>query len=149
MPVSNEHVRVNLISAISNQGRLRFHFYHGKMNQDTFLDFLKGLVKKIDRTIFIITDNLPAHHGLRLKEWINENVDKIKLFHLPAYTPELNPVEYLNNNLKHVMARKGYYKDEKEIQNIAMRVLHSFRATKNRICSFFENVHVKYARLNA
>jgi transposase len=147
MPVSNEHVRMNLISAINNRGKLRFHFYSGKMNQDCFKDFLKVLIKKIGEKIVIITDNLPAHHGSRLKEWLHENKEKIRLFYLPSYAPESNPVEYLNNNLKYVMARKGYYKDEKELKKMAIRVMLSFNSMKNRVSSFFDNVFVQYASI--
>jgi hypothetical protein len=93
IPVATKHTRVNLISAITNGGKLRFHFYHGKMNQDLFESFLTRLIKSTDKKIYAISDNLSAHHGLHLQEWIKHNADKIKLFYLPSYTPELNPVD--------------------------------------------------------
>ena len=146
IPVETKHIRVNMISAITNRGKLRFHFYHGKMNQDLFKSFLLRLITGTDNKVFAISDNLTAHHGLLLKAWAEKNTAKIRLFYLPSYAPELNPVEYLNNNLKHEIARKGYSKNKKEIKRNAMSVMRSLQSTKNRIESFFEDEHTKYAK---
>jgi len=148
VPVATKYIRVNMISAISNRGKLRFHFYRGKMNQELFKSFLIRLIKSTDKKVFAISDNLTAHHGLRLQDWRDENTDKIKLFYLPSYSPELNPVEYLNNNLKYEVAKKGYAKDKNEIQNKAMSTMRSLQSTKNRIRDFFDNEHIIYAKFN-
>jgi transposase len=147
-PVASPHIRVNMVSAITNSGKLRFHFYSGKMNQDLFKTFLIRLIKTTDKKVYAIADNLTAHHGLRLADWRADNTDKIKLFFLPSYVPELNPVEYLNNNLKGEIARKGYSKNENEIRSKAMSTMRSLQSTRCRIASFFEHEHVKYAKLD-
>jgi transposase len=146
IPIATKHIRVNMISAMTNQGKLRFHFYHGKMNQDLFMGFLTKLNKRTDKKVYAITDNLNVHHGLHVKDWIKENVNKVKLFFLPPYAPELNPVEYLNNNLKYEMVKKGYSKDADEIQAKVMGTMRSLLSKKNRIAGFFENEHVTYAK---
>jgi len=146
VPVETKHIRVNMIAAITNCGKLRFHFYKGKMNQFLFKAFLKKLVKSTDKKVYVISDNLSAHHGLLLREWADNNAEKIKLHYLPSYAPELNPVEYLNNNLKYETARKGFSKSKNEIQKKAQSVMRSLKSTKNRIVSFFENEYVKYAK---
>jgi transposase len=145
IPVETKHIRVNMISAITNKGKLRFHFYHGKMNQEKFRDFLLRLIRSTSQKVYAISDNLSAHRGLLLKKWVTDNPGKIKLIYLPAYAPELNPVEYLNNNLKNEVARKGYSKEKKEIKQKAMSVMRSLQCTKDRISSFFDNEHVRYA----
>jgi transposase len=145
VPVATKYIRVNMISAITNKGKLRFHFYKGKMNQNAFKSFLIKLITSTDKKVYAISDNLPAHHGLRLQAWLEKKTDKIRLFFLPSYAPELNPVEYLNNNLKFEAERKGYCKDEKEIQKNAMSVMRSLTSKKDRIVAFFENEKVKYA----
>jgi len=146
IPVATKYIRVNMVCAITNSGKLRFNFYHGKMNQDKFKGFLIRLITSTDKKVYAISDNLTAHHGLLLKEWEEKNNGKIKLFYLPSYSPELNPVEYLNNNLKNEMARKGYSKDKKETKKKAMSVMRSIQSTKNRIAGFFENEHTIYAK---
>jgi transposase len=148
IPVARPHTRVNMISAITNSGKLRFHFYSGKMNQDLFKAFLIRLIKTTDKKVYAIADNLTAHHGLRLADWRAENTDKIKLFYLPSYAPELNPVEYLNNNLKFETAKKGYSKDENQIRSKAMSSIRSLQSKKSPIPAFFHHQHVAYAKLN-
>jgi transposase len=145
--VASEHIRINMISAITNQGKLRFHFYREKMNQDLFVDFLTRLIKSTDRKVYAIVDNLKVHHGVKiLKPWLETNVDKIKIFYLPSYAPELNPDEYLNNNLKTEMSKKGYSVNEDEVQEKAMSTMRSIGKKESRVSDFFEHKDVRYAK---
>jgi len=148
IPIASKHVRVNMISAITSAGKLRFHFYRGKMTQAKFKEFLLHIMKRTEKKVFVICDSLSAHIALDLKAWVAENSDKIELFHLPYYAPHLNPAEYLNNNLKYEMVRKGYAKDKHEIKKNAMNIMRSITSTKGRIASFFDHEDVKYAKLN-
>ena len=147
LPVASVHIRVNMISAITNQGKLRFHFYKGKMNQQLYMDFLARLIKSSGRKVYAIADNLKVHHGLILQDWAEQNKDKISLFYLPSYAPELNPDEYLNNNLKREMAKKGYSKNEKVLKSKALNTMRSFQSSNSRVADFFENENVRYAKL--
>ena len=92
--------RVNLISSITNQGKVRFMIYNTPMNADTFINFMKRLIKDTDRKIFLILDNLKVHHSDKARDWLLEHTDQIEVFFLPSYSPELNPDEYLNCDLK-------------------------------------------------
>ena len=146
IPVATKHIRVNMICAMTNEGKLWFDFYQGKMNQDLFESFLMRLIENTTKKVYAISDNLTAHRGLLLQDWTKENADAIKLFYLPFYAPELNPFEYLNNNLKYEMAKKGYSKDKNEIESKAMSIMHSLQSNKNRIVDFFENENIKYTK---
>lgn len=72
--------RVNLVSSITNQGKVRFMFYREKMNARIFIKFMKRLIKDSDRRIFLILDNLKVHHSHIVKDWLKENQDKIEVF---------------------------------------------------------------------
>jgi transposase len=146
VPVATKYIRVNMVSAITNRGKLRFRFYRKKMNQNLFIDFLERLVKSTPKKVFAITDNLPVHHGLLVQEWEKGNAERIAIFYLPSYAPELNPDEYLNNNLKYEIAKKGYSKNNDELQVKAMGTMRSFQASKSRVSDFFDNKYVKYAK---
>jgi len=74
--------------------------YRGSMNADVLIQFLEQLIKDAAQKIFLILDNLRVHHSKIVKEWVKEHSDAIELFYLPAYSPELNPDEYLNNDIK-------------------------------------------------
>jgi len=136
-----------MISAITGRGKLRFHFYRGNMTQEKFQNFLMHIMKRTERKVFAVSDNLTAHIGLDLKEWAGKNAGKIELFYLPYYSPHLNLAEYLNNNLKYEIVRKGYAKTKKEIENNAMNIMRSIGAKKTRVASFFDNDDVKYTKL--
>jgi len=92
--------RINVISAISNNGTLRFIFYQESMNADCLITFMKRLIRDADKKVYLILDNLRVHHSILVKAWLEENKEKIEVFYLPSYSPELNPDEYLNDDLK-------------------------------------------------
>ena len=124
----NQKIRVNMISAITNRGKLRFMTYEGKMNQQLFIVFLQRLIKSSTRKVFLIVDNLSVHHGKQvLKPWLEKHKNEIEIFYLPPYSPELNPDEYFNGTLKRRLERCGdstnlkifkekIYKTAREIQ---------------------------------
>ena len=92
--------RVNLISSVTNQGKVRFMVYKKKMNSQTLIKFMRRLIKDSDKKIFLILDNLKVHHSYMVRDWVTEHEDEIEIFFLPSYSPELNPDEYLNCDLK-------------------------------------------------
>jgi transposase len=146
LPVASHHIGVNMISAITNKGKLRYHFYCGKFNQDIYMCFLKRIIKGADKKVFAIVDNSSTHNGLLVRDWKEKKKESIKIFNLPSYTPELSPVEYFNNNLKRVMLYNGYSKNIDEVEKKAMSIMRSIQATKGLVESFFDNQHVKYAK---
>ena len=89
-----------MISAVSSQGKVRFMIYQDTMNQQRLIRFLERLVRKSQRKIFLILDNLKVHHGKLVTAWLEKRKDKIEVFFLPPYAPEYNPDEYLNHALK-------------------------------------------------
>jgi len=91
---------VSMISAITNQGKGRFMMYRDAMNSELLIKFMARLIKDADRKVFLILDNLRVHHGKTVKQWLEKNKKKIEVFYLPSYSPEFNPDEYLNGNLK-------------------------------------------------
>ena len=68
--------------------------------RNVFLKFLKRLVRQCNRKVFLIVDNHRAHKSKTVKKWLKVNVEHIKLFYLPSYCPELNPDEFLNQDVK-------------------------------------------------
>jgi len=91
--------RVNLISTVTNQGKVRFMIYKDKMNSQTLIQFMKRLIKDSDQKIFLILDNLKVHHSHLVRDWLKDHKTEIEVFFLPSYSPELNPDEYLNCDL--------------------------------------------------
>jgi hypothetical protein len=88
---SQKKERINLISSITNQGKVRFMVYNQTMNSQTFIKFCQRLIKDADKKIYLILDNLRVHHSIIVKAWVEDHKDQIELCFLPSYSPELNP----------------------------------------------------------
>src|SRR5271170_1719716 len=117
MDVPGPHIRVNQISAISNEGTLRFMTYKGSLNAAVFLLFLQGLIVGASRKILLIADRLQAHKTPDVVAWLAEHKKQIEVFYLPPYSPELNPVEYLNNDMKREVNKRGLPNDRGTLRN--------------------------------
>src|SRR5659263_469370 len=57
-------------------------------------------MRQIEPKVFLIVDGHPVHHSTNVKKWIDAHIDQIRLFFLPGYSPELNPDEMLNHDVK-------------------------------------------------
>ena len=100
LPVETKRQRVNMISAISSQGSVRFMVYQDAMNQQRLIRFMERLMRTSEQKVFLILDNLKVHHGKFAAAWLEKNKEKMEVFFLPPYAPEYNPDEYLNHALK-------------------------------------------------
>ena len=110
---------VNMISSLTNQGKVEFMIYTGTMNADRFIEFLKQLIKAKGRKIYLILDNLRVHHSKLVKQWVEENKECLELFFLPSYSPEKNPDEYLNCDLKQGLSMKPSPRNQEKLtQNL-------------------------------
>src|SRR5215813_12457593 len=97
--VPDRHLRANQISTITNTGQVRFMTYLGTMTAALFLVFLGRLLRSTTGKVFLIIDRLRAHKTPEVLEWLARHRDRIEMFYLPRYAPELNADEYLNHDL--------------------------------------------------
>ena len=116
---------INMISAITNHGKVRFMLYRDKMSSPVLIKFMSRLVKDTRRKVFLILDNLKVHHSKKVTAWLKTNYEKIEVFYLPPYAPEHNPDEYLNGDLKQRI-RSGL---PARSQNDLIKKTHSFMKT--------------------
>ena len=85
---------VNMISAVSAKGALRFAVYEGLTNAATFIDFCKRLLHDASGPIYLIVEGHPAHRATATKKFVASTEGRLKLFRLPGYSAELNPDEW-------------------------------------------------------
>lgn len=140
-----KRLSLNMISTVTNQGKVRFMTYKGTMNAQRFIIFLKRLIKGANKKLFIILDNLKVHHSKIVKKWEEENKNKIALFYLPSYSPELNPDEYLNNDLKSGIGLKQTPKNEKQMKNNVKSHMMYLQKNSKKVARFFNHKSIKYA----
>ena len=134
-----------LISAINNRGKMQWMALQQSLDSDLFIKFLRQLIKYRKRKIILIVDNLRVHHSKPVKEWLEEQQEKIELVFLPSYSPELNPDEYLNNYLKQTITREGPPRDKESLDDEVWFHMTCLRDLAHRICSFFRHPAVIYA----
>lgn len=91
---------INLISAVTSQGKVRFRFFDGTMNAQFLTVLTNRFIRDAERKAFLILDDLKTHHDKVVKALLAEHQDEIEVFYLPPYSPDLTPDEYLNCDLK-------------------------------------------------
>ena len=140
-----KRLRTNMISAVSNKGHVRFMVYSSKMTQQVFMIFLRRVTKTFDQKVFMIVDNLKVHHGKLVKKWVEENAGQIELFFIPSYSPELNPDEYLNRDLKKNVNRTLAPRTETDLKRNLISFMRKIQKLPNRIRKYFKSRHIAYA----
>lgn len=136
---------VNMISTITNQGKVRFMIYTGSMNADRFIEFTSKLIENREKKVFLILDNLRVHHSKVVKQWVEENKEKIELFYLPSYSPERNPDEYLNCDLKYGLSEKPAPKNQKQLKERVENHMNMLTHNSNRVKKYFNHKDINYA----
>ena len=144
LPVETKRERLNMISAITNYGSVRFMVYEQAMTQQLLLDFLKRLVKDAPRKVFLILDNLRVHHGKIVTAWLEQNRDKIEVFFLPPYSPDINPTEYLNHALKRDVHSGDLPRTKKDIRHKVHSFMRRLQHRREKVSAFFHHKKLVY-----
>lgn len=147
LPLPTKQERVNMISAITNQGSARFMVYEQTMTQQLLIDFMRRLINDANRKVFLILDNLRVHHGKIAAKWLEENKDKIEVFFVPPYAPEINPDEYLNHALKRDVHSGNLPRTTKEITHKIHSFMRRLQHNKECVSAFFKHKNVSYILL--
>lgn len=109
----------NMISVLTNKGRLHFMVFHRSFTLSVFLKFLKRLVRQVDHKIYLIVDSHPVHRSKIISAWMEKNKETISIFFLPAYSPELNPDELVNQDVKNnALGRRRAYNRTELMANV-------------------------------
>ena len=138
---------VNMISTVTNQGKVQFMIYSDTMNADKLIQFMEQLIKNSDQKIFLILDNLRVHHSKVVKKWLNniEIKEQIEVFFLPSYSPETNPDEYLNCDLKQGISNKKSPKTKEKLQDNVQDHMEMLQGNPQRVQKYFRHESIRYA----
>lgn len=136
----------SMISAITNRGALRFMVYDGGLKVATFIQFLRRLIRDVPRKVFLILDNLQVHRARSVARWVERHAKKIALFFLPPYSPERNPDEYVNQDVKATMRRRPAPRSRPELKAGLRSYMARLQRQKHKISRFFEHEMVHYAK---
>lgn len=137
--------RLSMIATVTNKGSTRWQIIDGNFNSDRLIEFLELLIKDAGRKVFLILDNLRVHHSKPVKAWLEQNKEKIECFYLPSYSPELNPEERLNSDLKQAIGSKVPVRTKDKLRDAASEHMVMLEKNPQRVASFFQDPRVKYA----
>ena len=119
--------------------------YKGALNAAVFLLFLQKLVKGVRRKILLIADRLQAHKTPEVIAWVETHKDRIEVFYLPGYSPEMNPVEYLNNDMKGAVNEAGLPEDRGTLHTRIVAFMDNLASVPKHVISYFLHPWVQYA----
>lgn len=142
---TGQRFSLNMISAISNKGHLQFMILDGRFNGVAFKTFLQQMIKYSRQKIYFVTDGHPAHKTKMLNEWLVENKDRIEVFMLPPYSPELNPQEYVNQDVKTNVIGKKRPINKAQMRTNVEDFMYKRKNDKKQVQKYFHVCHVKYA----
>jgi transposase len=145
---TGQRFRCNMISAITNRGRLAFMIFRQRFTARVFLSFLRRLLRltrKSRRKIFLIVDGHPVHKSRAAGRWLAEHAEQIRIFSLPSYSPELNPDELLNQDVKTNALGRVRPANVHEMMGNVRSYLRITQARPGLVRNYFRERHVQYA----
>ena len=143
--INSRREGLSVILTVTNKGEMRWKVFSGALNAKILIGFLTRLIRQCDHKIFLILDNLRVHHSKLAKRWLADNAEKIEVFYLPSYSPELNPDELLNADLKHRVTTAAPARSAKALTRTALGSLRRIQKQPARIQRYLQHKDVNYA----
>ena len=135
---------LNMVGAISTRGQLRFMVVKGSVSSEKICDFLEKLMHNAEKPVYLIWDGHPTHRSKKVKEYIASFDGKLKVFVLPSYSPELNPIEQAWNNVKgHGIGRKKIFGPD-QLKAAVLGQLRKLQKLPAIVQSFFRHPDCAY-----
>ena len=145
MAVGGTRHKLSMIATVTNQGKARWMIIDEGFDADKLIEFLQALIQDADKKVFLILDNLRVHHSKSVKAWVEERKTQIELFYLPSYSPELNPEERLNADLKQEMGKRVPIRTKDKLRDAANDHMKLLEKTPGRVMAYFQDRRVRYA----
>ncbi|CAK0742143.1 transposase [Gammaproteobacteria bacterium] len=145
IPSTGGRYRINMIAAITSEGKMHFQIGPSSLNGGAFVEYLKILAQENSCPIYIVTDGYSAHHAKVVKEYLETTNGKVKIFFLPTYSPHLNPVELVWSNIKTQGIARHLIRNVEELKNKATQLLEDLKKSPEKVRELFKEESVQYA----
>jgi transposase len=142
---TGQRFSLNMISAITARGQLRFMVTGKRIGAKVFVEFLRRLVHGWKRPIFLIMDSHPTHKAKLVKAFEKRTKGRLRLFYLPPYSPELNPDEYVWNDVKSNGVRRSMITNVKDLRSAVESRLRYLQKNPEHVRTFFQSDTTRYA----
>lgn len=149
MTVGGTRHKLSMIASVNNRGKAQWMIIDEAFTAQKLIEFFEALIKDAGqegkKKCYVIMDNLRVHHSKTVKAWLEENKEQMRAFYLPSYSPELNPEERLNADLKHRLASKVQVRTKDKLKKVAQEHMQEIAAQPERVKSYFGDKKVAYA----
>ena len=137
--------KCNMLAAISPQGFMNWMVFEDNFTSKKFIEFLGRMIRQIKQKVFLILDNHSVHRSKKVKAYVEKHKDKLELFYLPPYSPDMNPQELVNQDVK---ANSNNFKALKSLKDLTINLryyLTKIQSDEYKIMNFFTKKEVSYA----
>jgi transposase len=146
IPCTSQRFGCNLISTITNRGHLTFMVFEESFRTPVLLRFLRRLIRQARRKLFVILDRHPVHQARAIERWVQQHASQMRVFPLPTASPELNPDEYLNQDVKSNAVGEQRPHNKHEMLGDLRSYMRSTQRQPEIVKSYFKHPSAKYAR---
>ncbi len=135
---------VKMVSAVGQRGECSFEVHEGTMDAGRFIEFLQKLLHDFDKPIFLVVDGSSVHKAKKVKEFVAGTQGRLELFFLPPYSPELNPDEWANKNVKHDKIARAVPLTRDALKALAVAALERLKRCPETVRGFFGDPKLSY-----
>lgn len=147
LDVPKIRIQQNLIASVTPEGDLFYDLFSGTLNANKFLDYLKQLIASTRKKIFLVIDRHPAHTAGSVQAWVDEHPDEIQLVWLPRYSPEYNPEEFLNNDVKASLKNMPLPEDTPAFADTIRKIIDRIAGLPERIQGYIRQAKLELSSL--
>jgi transposase len=141
---TGDRFAVNLISAVTAKGKLRFAAYDGHLNGPVFIDFCRRLLDDTSGPVLLVLDGHPVHRSKAVKQFADSTSGRLRLCFLPGYAPELNPNEWVWKHVKHDRIGRAGVTGPEDLKAKALAALHRLQKLPHLLRGFFRDPSLRY-----
>lgn len=141
-------IQQSLIASVTPNGDLNYHLFPGTLTANKFIDYLEQLIASTDKKVFLVLDRHPAHTAGVVDEWVDDHNDEIELVWLPRYSPEYNPEEFLNNDVKASLKSQPLPEDTPAFVETIRNILNEIATLPERIKGYFRESKLNLATMS-
>ena len=142
--VSTQRDGINVLSAVTPEGKMQYSLSEKTINADRFIKFLKQLIQNREKPLILLVDRVPFHRSKKVRDFVINNRKKLRIYFLPRYAPDYNPDEQVWNEIKNNRIGKQTILNESDLKEKLKSALASLQKTTHRIISFFQMAHTRY-----
>jgi transposase len=141
---SGQRQSVNAISAVNLRGAFWYAVYTERFNAGFFKDLLRNFLKGQRRPVYLVVDKHPAHRASLISNFVQALRGRLELHFLPGYAPELNPDEFVWNDLRQRGTSKIPLRKNESLKVRVENDLAAIKQNPDRVRSFFRASSVAY-----